>query len=84
MPQCNVDEARAIAETISSSIREKVGTQADRPPLTASIGIAMFGTDPRVSFESVLSEADTAMYAAKDSGRDGVRIFDPLAVRSDA
>ncbi len=84
LPQCNVDEARAIAETISSSIREKVGTQADRPPLTASIGIAMFGTDPRVSFESVLSEADTAMYAAKDSGRDGVRIFDPLAVRSDA
>ena len=56
----------------------------DGPPVTASIGIAMFGADPRTSFESVIAEADTAMYAAKDAGRDGVRVFDPLAVRSDA
>jgi hypothetical protein len=31
----------------------------------------------------VVSEADTAMYAAKDGGRDGVRVFDPLAVRDE-
>ena len=37
----------------------------------------MFGDDPRISIESVISEADTAMYAAKDGGRDGVRVFDP-------
>ena len=26
--------------------------------------------------DSIVSEADTAMYAAKDGGRDGVRVFD--------
>ena len=44
----------------------------------------MFGTDPRTSAESVVSEADTAMYAAKDGGRDSVRVFDRVAVRDDA
>ena len=44
----------------------------------------MFGDDPRTSIDSVVSEADTAMYAAKDGGRDGVRVFDPVAVRDDA
>ena len=44
----------------------------------------MFGDDPRTSIASVVSEADTAMYAAKDGGRDGVRVFDPVAVRDEA
>ena len=73
-----------VAETIAAAIREHAPADADGPPVTASVGIAMFGADPQVSFESVLSEADTAMYAAKDAGRDGVRVFDPVAVRGDA
>ena len=44
----------------------------------------MFGDHPRTSIASVVSEADTAMYAAKDDGRDGVRVFDPVAIRDDA
>ena len=32
----------------------------------------------------MVSEADAAMYLAKDAGRDAVRVFDPLAVREDA
>ena len=43
----------------------------------------MFGEDPRTSVATVVSEADTAMYAAKDEGRDRVRVFDPLAVREE-
>ena len=60
-----------MAEAIATAIREHVPGQDGEPPITASVGIAMFGSDPRTSFESVLSEADTAMYAAKDAGRDG-------------
>ena len=84
LPQCDSEEARVVAEAIATAIREHAHAAEDGPPVTASIGIAMFGADPRTSFESVISEADTAMYAAKDAGRDGVRVFDPLAVRSDA
>jgi GGDEF domain-containing protein len=51
--------------------------------VTVSVGVAMFGDDPRTSAATVFSEADTAMYAAKDEGRDGVRVFDSVAVRED-
>jgi GGDEF domain-containing protein len=63
-------------------VREHEPTAAD--PVTASVGVAMFGDDPRMSLETIVAEADTAMYAAKDSGRNGVRVFDPLAVKDEA
>ncbi len=45
--------------------------------LSGSIGIALFrGND--VSREDLLRYADTAMYNAKDSGRDMARFFDPV------
>ena len=84
LPHCDAEEARVVAKAIATAIREHVPGQDGGPAVTASVGIAMFGGDPRTSFESVLSEADTAMYAAKDAGRDGVRVFDPVAVRGDA
>jgi PleD family two-component response regulator len=37
-----------------------------------------------MSYATLVSEADTAMYAAKDGGRDGVRVFDVEAIREDA
>jgi GGDEF domain-containing protein len=45
------------------------------PPITASIGIAPFGTGLRLSYEVVIARADAALYAAKHSGRDAVRTF---------
>ncbi|MGA8746172.1 MAG: diguanylate cyclase [Solirubrobacterales bacterium] len=84
LPNCGVEEARMVAEAIASAIREHSQSEETGPRITASIGIAVFGVDGRTSFESVLAEADTAMYAAKDAGRDGVMVFDPVAVRGDA
>src|SRR5262249_40988980 len=37
---------------------------------TASIGLAVFGPDTRLSGEQLLVEADIAMYDAKEAGRD--------------
>jgi diguanylate cyclase (GGDEF)-like protein len=79
LPNTGVDEARLVAEAITRTIRENVRLDGGEP-VTASIGIAVFGEDPRLSPESIASEADTAMYAAKDGGRDGVRVFDPGVV----
>lgn len=84
LPRCTQAEAQTVAESIAAAIGAHRSTDSELEPITASIGVAMFGDDPRTSIESVISEADTAMYAAKDGGRDGVRVFDPLAVRDDA
>jgi diguanylate cyclase (GGDEF)-like protein len=84
LPSCGPAEARVVAESIATAIGEHRPTDTGLEPITASIGVAMFGDDPRTSTESVISEADTAMYAAKDGGRDGVRVFDPIVVRDEA
>jgi diguanylate cyclase (GGDEF)-like protein len=83
LPRCSREEARLVGEAIAEAVRahRPEGTVA---PVTASVGIAMFGEDPRTSVATLVSEADTAMYAAKDAGRDQVRVFDPLWVKEDA
>ena len=83
-PAAAPTEARRWPTRSPTAIREHRPVGGDVDPITASVGVAMFGTDPRTSAESVVSEADTAMYAAKDGGRDGVRVFDRVAVRDDA
>ncbi len=82
LPRCSREEAQLAAEAIAREVREyRAGDGSE--PVTVSVGVAMFGDDPRTSAATVFSEADTAMYTAKDEGRDGVRIFDPEAVRED-
>ncbi|HET7510802.1 MAG TPA: diguanylate cyclase [Solirubrobacterales bacterium] len=82
LPRCSPQEATLAAEALTREIREQRTDGDDQ--ITVSVGIAMFGEDPRTSLTTLISEADTAMYAAKDAGGDNVRIFDPLAVREDA
>lgn len=84
LPRCSLQEARLVAEAIAEAIRRHRPEGDGIEPVTASIGVAMFGDDPKVSLASLLSEADTAMYAAKDAGRNGVCVFDPLALHSEA
>ncbi|HEY5051954.1 MAG TPA: GGDEF domain-containing protein, partial [Solirubrobacterales bacterium] len=75
LPRCDVKEAKAVAETIASAIRDHIPEEG-LPPITASIGIAMFG-ETGTSLDAVRTEADSALYAAKDAGRDAVRVFEP-------
>ena len=82
LPRCSREEARLTAEMIADEVRNHRSAAAPEP-ITVSIGVAMFGVDPRTSVATVVSEADAAMYAAKDGGRDGVRIFDPVSVQED-
>jgi diguanylate cyclase (GGDEF)-like protein len=45
--------------------------------VSASIGVAFAsGGDPDATTEALVRDADTAMYQAKDAGRNGVAIFD--------
>ncbi len=74
LPRCDAQEAGAIADTITTAIRDHVPQPAGVPQVTASIGIALFGAGTDASFDSVLADADAAMYTAKGAGRDGVRL----------
>jgi GGDEF domain-containing protein len=78
---CSREEARIAAEAIAAEVRKH--HQDGIGPITTSIGVAVFGDDPRTSVATVVSEADTAMYAAKDEGRDKVRVFEHLSVHED-
>ena len=80
LPRCSREEARIAAEAIAEEIRRH-HPRDGADPVTVSIGIALFGEDRRASVAAVVADADAAMYAAKDEGRDGVRVFEPASVR---
>jgi diguanylate cyclase (GGDEF)-like protein len=79
LPRCSREEAVIAAEAVADEIRHR-HPQDGLDPLTVSIGVTLFGEDPKASVATVVSDADAAMYAAKDEGRDGVRVFEPLPV----
>jgi diguanylate cyclase (GGDEF)-like protein len=76
LPRCDLEEAEEVAGEIATAIRERISAEPDVPPITVSVGIAPFGVGLRLSYESVLERADLALYEAKGSGRDAVRVFD--------
>jgi diguanylate cyclase (GGDEF)-like protein len=74
LPHCDAEEARTVGDTITTAIREHIPQPEGVPQITASIGIALFGAGTDATFDSVLTDADAAMYEAKQAGRDGVRL----------
>jgi diguanylate cyclase (GGDEF)-like protein len=84
LPRSTPAEAVIVAEALVATIRQHDPTLDGIDPVTASIGVALFGGGQRISYATLVSEADAAMYAAKDAGRDGVRVFDAEAIRENA
>jgi diguanylate cyclase (GGDEF)-like protein len=84
LPNSRPSEANLVAEVIVGSVRNYRGAEAGFEPITCSVGVAIFGEDPLMSYPTLLSEADTAMYRAKDAGGDGFRVFAPEAIRESA
>jgi diguanylate cyclase (GGDEF)-like protein len=77
LPQADADEACKIAERLrhrASVMGMCTGGMAME--VTISIGIAVLGTHGRDLFE-LLTAADSALYRAKDQGRDQVRLYAP-------
>ncbi len=76
LPATDGRDARLAAEAIVKAIREHRRLGPGLGAVTASVGIALFGPDPRMTSETVIAEADIAMYRAKEDGRDRVRAYD--------
>lgn len=72
----NVDVISEILQTITDAIAKPVPVAEHRLRITASIGIASYpkdGADP----DTLLANADAAMYRAKEFGRDNFQFYAP-------
>lgn len=73
LPEATKDEAYTVSERLRKKLAEfKVD---DLPQLTVSLGIASYPEDGK-DVEGLIKKADAALYAAKQSGRNKVVIYD--------
>ena len=70
----------AAAQTVAANLRVALGKPFALAStdlyITPSIGASLFPADGDTA-ETLLKHADIAMYAAKDAGRDGYRLYQP-------
>ena len=69
-------DAMHLADRILESFYEPLPLRQGDVFVSASIGVATFRADATNSAEDLLRHADTAMYRAKDAGRNCVAVFD--------
>lgn len=74
LPYADRDRAHAVSVDLMDRIRETSAELAptSEHPVTASLGIACFDTDSKLSPAQIISNADGALYAAKAQGRDRI------------
>lgn len=68
-------DAVAVAEQLTKSLSAPLLLEGQEIVITASIGIAVGNADTHTG-ESLLRDADTALYRAKDAGRARHELFD--------
>jgi diguanylate cyclase (GGDEF)-like protein/PAS domain S-box-containing protein len=75
---------KELARRVSTALREPFPVAADEVLVTASIGLSLYrpGVDV-ATVDSLLHDADTAMYRAKTTGKDRHTVFD-AALRAEA
>jgi len=70
----DAEEASMVAERVLTAIQEPLSIEGYELHPTASAGVAVF-PDDAVNSEQLQRFADTAMYSAKESGRNCVQLF---------
>ena len=72
----NQGDAVLLADMVLESFHEPLSLRQGDVFVSASIGVAVFDQEFTTSADDLLRHADTAMYRAKDAGRNCVAIFD--------
>ena len=76
LPYTEAEDIMILAENLRTSIEMlELTLNGENVRITISIGAAVYDSSRHESFESLMSDADTALYNAKDSGRNCVRLF---------
>lgn len=70
-PDCEREGAEQMARRLLDAVRQTVGPVRFRVSIGISVVVAAQG-----SFDRLYHQADTALYRAKDAGRDGYAFFD--------
>lgn len=72
----NADDAALIAGRVIAAVDQPMTLENQAVTLTPSIGIALYPRDGQ-NFNELLKHADSALYRAKDGGRNGYHFFLP-------
>lgn len=73
----SVSQALDLANRLRERLRAPFVVRGMTFYVSSSIGLAFAsGDDPAATAEALMRDADTAMYQAKDAGRDAVAVFD--------
>ncbi len=73
----NADNARLVAGKIVDRMKLPINLKKKALSVSASVGVAIFEPDSTISVETLIKQADTAMYLTKQAGRNGFTMFDP-------
>jgi diguanylate cyclase (GGDEF)-like protein/PAS domain S-box-containing protein len=74
-------EAARVAKRLHSAVNLPIDIQGESVTVGASIGISLYPTDG-LTGDELIEKADSAMYAAKESGRNGFRLYSDRASTS--
>lgn len=74
---CDRAQAQSVAQRIIERVAQPILYQNTHCHISASIGLATAPKGQDVSIEAMLNDADAALYAAKNAGRDQWRWADP-------
>lgn len=75
LPDTNAEAAKHIAQRTQNLFKKITSPAA---PVTASIGICSVDWQESISADDILMRADSAMYQAKNSGRNRTCIYEPI------
>jgi diguanylate cyclase (GGDEF)-like protein len=72
----SIDQAAHVAATIQQAIGQEFALGPHRLHVSTSIGVSIF-PDDGADIETLMKNADLAMYHVKESGRNGYQFFSP-------
>jgi diguanylate cyclase (GGDEF)-like protein len=70
------DDAAVVARRLVDALAEPILVQGNELYVSGSVGIALY-PDDGADIDSLLKNADTAMYRAKESGKGSFHFYDP-------
>ncbi len=77
LADCDAAAAQRVADKIRDSLSQPLEIEGIGFVTSASIGISLYPSDAR-DFDSLLKNADIAMYQAKSDGRNCARLYESL------